>query len=207
LTAAPAGGNRASARPAITARTTAIELAWLWLRHQPDSALSRWFRERVGNIKGRIRKIAIVALARKLVVVCPANPNSPRRSAMPYPGASLSSASAPGSNGSPGTESRMSPNTANNSTENKIPATAAARGVRRFAFVSLAWSAFIDDFCSPECSDCVGLVMSVLPCLLAIFDLGAVRPPSADVTMRRVVRTTTWREHEMQCSGSKAKKP
>jgi len=50
------------------ARTTAIELAWLWLRHQPDSALSRWFRERVGNIKGRIRKIAIVALARKLVV-------------------------------------------------------------------------------------------------------------------------------------------
>ena len=50
------------------ARTTAIELAWLWLRHQPDSALSRWFRERVGNIKGRIRKIAVVALARKLVV-------------------------------------------------------------------------------------------------------------------------------------------
>lgn len=50
------------------ARTTAIELAWLWLRHQPDSALSRWFRERVGNLKGRIRKIAIVALARKLMV-------------------------------------------------------------------------------------------------------------------------------------------
>jgi transposase len=50
------------------ARTTAIELAWLWLRHQPDSELSRWFRERVGNLKGRIRKIAIVALARKLMV-------------------------------------------------------------------------------------------------------------------------------------------
>jgi transposase len=50
------------------ARTTAIELAWLWLRHQPDSDLSRWFRERVGEIKGRIRKIAIVALARKLMV-------------------------------------------------------------------------------------------------------------------------------------------
>jgi transposase len=50
------------------ARTTAIELSWLWLRHQPDSALSRWFRERVGNVKGRIRKIAIVALARKLMV-------------------------------------------------------------------------------------------------------------------------------------------
>jgi transposase len=50
------------------ARTTAIELAWLWVRHQPDSELSRWFRERVGNVKGRIRKIAIVALARKLMV-------------------------------------------------------------------------------------------------------------------------------------------
>jgi transposase len=49
-------------------RTLAIELAWLWLRHQPDSELSRWFHERVGNIKGRIRRIAIVALARKLMV-------------------------------------------------------------------------------------------------------------------------------------------
>jgi transposase len=50
------------------ARSTAIELAWLWLTHQPDSALSRWFRERVGNLKGRIRRITIVALARKLMV-------------------------------------------------------------------------------------------------------------------------------------------
>ena len=50
------------------ARATAIELAWLWLRHQPDSALSRWFRERVGELKGRMRRIAIVALARKLTV-------------------------------------------------------------------------------------------------------------------------------------------
>jgi transposase len=50
------------------ARTAAIELAWLWLRHQPDSELSCWFRERVGSVKGRIRKIAIVALARKLMV-------------------------------------------------------------------------------------------------------------------------------------------
>ena len=38
------------------------------LRHQPDSELSRWFFERVGQAKGRIRKIAIVALARKLMV-------------------------------------------------------------------------------------------------------------------------------------------
>jgi transposase len=50
------------------ARATAIELAWLWLTHQPDSELSRWFRERVGDIKGRIRRITIVALARKLMV-------------------------------------------------------------------------------------------------------------------------------------------
>jgi len=50
------------------ARKVAIQLAWLWRRHQPDSELSRWFRARVGNQKGRIRRIAIVALARKLMV-------------------------------------------------------------------------------------------------------------------------------------------
>jgi transposase len=50
------------------ARTVAIELAWLRVRHQPDSELSCWFRKRVGDLKGRIRKIAIVALARKLMV-------------------------------------------------------------------------------------------------------------------------------------------
>lgn len=50
------------------ARTTMIELAWFWLEHQPDSELSRWFRQRVGDLKGRVRKIAIVALARKLAI-------------------------------------------------------------------------------------------------------------------------------------------
>jgi len=50
------------------ARTAAIELAWIWLRNQPDSALSRWFHARVGDANGRVRRIAIVALARKLVV-------------------------------------------------------------------------------------------------------------------------------------------
>ena len=50
------------------ARRMAIELAWLWLRHQPGSALSRWFHERVGSLKGRIRRITIVAMARKLMV-------------------------------------------------------------------------------------------------------------------------------------------
>jgi len=47
-------------------RTTMIELAWLWTRHQPDSALSQWFRERV-KLDGR-RKVTIIALARKLLV-------------------------------------------------------------------------------------------------------------------------------------------
>jgi transposase len=50
------------------ARSTAIELAWLWLRHQPSSSLSHWYYSRVGELIGRIRKIAIVALARKLVI-------------------------------------------------------------------------------------------------------------------------------------------
>src|SRR6516162_3606989 len=50
------------------ARTTMIELAWLWLRNQPDSRLSVWFRERVGNRKGRIKRITIVAMARKLLI-------------------------------------------------------------------------------------------------------------------------------------------
>jgi transposase len=50
------------------ARTVMIELAWLWLRHQPDSDLSVWFRDRVGKLKGRIRRITIVAVARKLLI-------------------------------------------------------------------------------------------------------------------------------------------
>src|SRR5258705_7727020 len=59
--------TKGSARPA-KGRTTGIELAWLWLRYQPDSDLSVWFRARVGAFKGRRRRIAIVALARKLLV-------------------------------------------------------------------------------------------------------------------------------------------
>jgi transposase len=49
-------------------RTTMIQLAWLWLRHQPDSALARWFHERIKHNGGRLRKTTIVALARKLLV-------------------------------------------------------------------------------------------------------------------------------------------
>lgn len=47
-------------------RTTMIQLSWLWLRHQPQSALSRWFHERAAR-KGA-RKTTIVALSRKLLV-------------------------------------------------------------------------------------------------------------------------------------------
>jgi transposase len=49
-------------------RKAMLELAWLWLRYQPDSALARWFTDRVGSARGRIRKITAVALARKLLV-------------------------------------------------------------------------------------------------------------------------------------------
>jgi transposase len=44
-----------------------IQLAWLWLRHQPGSALSRWFHERVAR-RGGLRRTMIVVLARKLLV-------------------------------------------------------------------------------------------------------------------------------------------
>jgi transposase len=50
------------------ARRAAIELAWLWLRHQPGSVLTRWFHERVGTAKGRMRRIMLVAMSRKLMV-------------------------------------------------------------------------------------------------------------------------------------------
>jgi transposase len=49
-------------------RTTLVQLSWLWLRHQPKSALALWFEERVKRAGGRGRKSAIVALARKLLV-------------------------------------------------------------------------------------------------------------------------------------------
>lgn len=50
------------------ARKVLIELAWLWLRHQPESALARWFRDRVGTAIGRVKRIAVVTLARKRLV-------------------------------------------------------------------------------------------------------------------------------------------
>lgn len=49
-------------------RAIAVETAWLWLRHQPGSALSRWFHNRVRQFGPRTKKVTIVALARKLLV-------------------------------------------------------------------------------------------------------------------------------------------
>jgi transposase len=50
------------------ARCASVELSWLWLRHQPDSDLTQWYRERTLKASKRIKRIAIVALARKLMV-------------------------------------------------------------------------------------------------------------------------------------------
>ena len=49
-------------------RTVMVELAWIWQRYQPDAALVRWFRERASLAGRRIRKVMIVALARKLLI-------------------------------------------------------------------------------------------------------------------------------------------
>jgi transposase len=49
-------------------RSTLIQLAWLWIRHQPCSDLTRWFRDRVERNGGRMKKTMITALARKLLV-------------------------------------------------------------------------------------------------------------------------------------------
>ena len=50
------------------ARGIAIDIGWMWLRLQPDSRLSRWYQQRFGSGGPRMRKIGIVALARKLVI-------------------------------------------------------------------------------------------------------------------------------------------
>ncbi|MBC7991185.1 MAG: IS110 family transposase [Luteimonas sp.] len=49
-------------------RSTLVQVAWLWVRHQPSSALTIWFKDRVLRNGGRQKKSAIVALARKLLV-------------------------------------------------------------------------------------------------------------------------------------------
>ena len=49
-------------------RALAIEIAWGWLRYQPESELSQWYQRRFGDGSSRVRRIGIVALARKLLV-------------------------------------------------------------------------------------------------------------------------------------------
>ena len=49
-------------------RTVMVELAWLWQRYQPGSAQVSWFRERVGGTGRRMRKVMVVAMARRLLI-------------------------------------------------------------------------------------------------------------------------------------------
>lgn len=49
-------------------RRIMIELAWSWVRFQPDSELTKWFERRFGHGSKRMRRIGIVALARKLLI-------------------------------------------------------------------------------------------------------------------------------------------
>ena len=49
-------------------RSMAIEIAWGWLRYQPESELSRWFCRRFAHGSARMRRVGIVALARRLLV-------------------------------------------------------------------------------------------------------------------------------------------
>jgi transposase len=50
------------------ARTLMVELAWSWLRYQPESGLSKWFTRRFASGGKRMRRIGIVALARRLAI-------------------------------------------------------------------------------------------------------------------------------------------
>ena len=52
----------------VWVRAVAIEMAWAWLRFQPRSELARWYRERYAQGGSRMRRIGIVAVARKLLV-------------------------------------------------------------------------------------------------------------------------------------------
>lgn len=74
LTATPYQSGDASQEQGISKagnrhiRAIAIEIAWCWLRFQPCSQLSRWYQQRFGHGSSRLRRIGIVALARKLLI-------------------------------------------------------------------------------------------------------------------------------------------
>jgi transposase len=57
-----------SKRGIARVRRVAVELAWLWVRHQRESALSRWFEARFAQGGSRQRRVGIVAVARKLLI-------------------------------------------------------------------------------------------------------------------------------------------
>jgi len=59
------GISKAGNKPA---RVMMVELAWCWLRYQPQSRLSQWYRRRFAEKAGRSRKVGVIALARKLAV-------------------------------------------------------------------------------------------------------------------------------------------
>lgn len=59
------GISKAGNKPA---RVMMVELAWCWLRYQPQSDLAKWYRRRFSEKAGRSRKVGVIALARKLAV-------------------------------------------------------------------------------------------------------------------------------------------
>jgi len=59
------GISRAGSGPV---RATMIQIAWLWIKHQPKSAIAQWFVQRTEGQSGRIKRIMIVAVARKLTI-------------------------------------------------------------------------------------------------------------------------------------------
>jgi transposase len=74
LTGTPHNSDRTNREQGISKagnayiRSLIVELAWLWRRYQPESALTRWFEQRWGPGSSRSRRVGIVALARKLLV-------------------------------------------------------------------------------------------------------------------------------------------
>jgi transposase len=74
FTPTPYQSGESAREPGITksgnqhVRGMTTELAWSWLRFQPDSALSVWFRERFGSDGKRLRRIGMVAVARKILI-------------------------------------------------------------------------------------------------------------------------------------------
>jgi transposase len=74
LTPTPYQSGQASRELGITKagngymRTMAVEIAWGWVRFQPESTLTQWYQTRFGRGSARLRKIGIVALARKLLI-------------------------------------------------------------------------------------------------------------------------------------------